>query len=554
MKENPAYNLLRDKVLALERQFARSSKAENELRRKEQELRLITDNLPGLVSYIDPSERYRFINLGGARWFGMSQEEIIGKPLKDILGETSYAMIKEYVAAALSGRHVRYESSLLPLKHGGPRWVIADCVPDIDETGKINGYFGLVFDITDRKNAEDLLKESEEHYRVLFEDSRDAIIITDGEGRIIDANKAAFNLLGYSKKEMFGQNMGTHYVDNSQLKALRQRMENYGFVKDFEVRLRKKDGTEIDCLSTANERRDAQGRLLRRQGIIRDITRQKKMVEQLNHQILRNQLILQNAIDGFLILNSEGHILEANSAAASILGYSPDEMRELTIADLEATSHSQEGAGGSPRDLCGGSDRLEMEFVCKDHRKITVEISISSVEQDGQELCFAFFHDITERKKTQQELLKRERKLKIQHRNLEEVNTALRVLLKKREEDKSNLEENVLSNIKGLVFPYLEKLKQARLDRNQMMYVSILESHLNDIVSPFAQKLSSQYFGFTPQEIRIASMVKEGLTNKEIAEILGTCVRTIAFHRENIRKKLGLKNKKANLETHLMSL
>ncbi|HQO78915.1 MAG TPA: LuxR C-terminal-related transcriptional regulator, partial [Thermodesulfobacteriota bacterium] len=233
---------------------------------------------------------------------------------------------------------------------------------------------------------------------------------------------------------------------------------------------------------------------------------------------------------------------------------SPDEMRELTIADLEATSHSQEGAGGSPRDLCGGSDRLEMEFVCKDHRKITVEISISSVEQDGQELCFAFFHDITERKKTQQELLKRERKLKIQHRNLEEVNTALRVLLKKREEDKSNLEENVLSNIKGLVFPYLEKLKQARLDRNQMMYVSILESHLNDIVSPFAQKLSSQYFGFTPQEIRIASMVKEGLTNKEIAEILGTCVRTIAFHRENIRKTLGLKNKKANLETHLMSL
>jgi DNA-binding CsgD family transcriptional regulator len=84
--------------------------------------------------------------------------------------------------------------------------------------------------------------------------------------------------------------------------------------------------------------------------------------------------------------------------------------------------------------------------------------------------------------------------------------------------------------------------------------VNILESNLNDIVSPFLNRLSSKYLKLTPTEIRVANLVKEGKTTKDIAEIMNLAKKTIDSYRENIRRKLGLKNKKTNLRTHLLSV
>jgi DNA-binding CsgD family transcriptional regulator len=136
----------------------------------------------------------------------------------------------------------------------------------------------------------------------------------------------------------------------------------------------------------------------------------------------------------------------------------------------------------------------------------------------------------------------------------ENVNTALRVLLKRREEDKAELEEKVLSNVRDLVLPYMERLRQTRLDANQMLCLDILESNLNDIISPFARKLSSKYLSLTPTEIRVANLVKEGKTTKEIAEFMHLSDKTIESHRNNVRKKLGIKGKKTNLRTRLLSI
>jgi DNA-binding NarL/FixJ family response regulator len=132
------------------------------------------------------------------------------------------------------------------------------------------------------------------------------------------------------------------------------------------------------------------------------------------------------------------------------------------------------------------------------------------------------------------------------------VNSALRVLLKRREDDKSDLEEKVLSNVKELVVPYVERLKKSGLDAKQGTYVNILESNLEEIVSPFVRKLSSTYLGLTPTEINVANLVKEAWDTKTIAESLNMSPRTVESHRQNIRKKLGLKNKKVNLRTHLL--
>ena len=160
----------------------------------------------------------------------------------------------------------------------------------------------------------------------------------------------------------------------------------------------------------------------------------------------------------------------------------------------------------------------------------------------------------TERNQAEEMLREKEKELELKTRNLEEVNTALKVLLKRRDEDKTELEEKVLSNLKELIVPYLEKLKKSGLDTRQKAYLRILQSNLNDIISPFSRRLSSKYLNFTPAEIQVANLVKHGRSIKEIAKMLNVSTRTIEFHRGNIRKKLSIKNKKANLRSHLLSI
>ena len=137
--------------------------------------------------------------------------------------------------------------------------------------------------------------------------------------------------------------------------------------------------------------------------------------------------------------------------------------------------------------------------------------------------------------------------------HLAEVNTALKVLLRQREDDKKELGENVLSNVKELISPYIDRLNKSRLSTTQKTLISIMASNLKNIISPFINKLSSGYFNLTPMEIKVANLVKEGKTNKEIAELLCLSKNTILFHRHNIRGKLRLKNKKINLRSHLLS-
>jgi len=161
--------------------------------------------------------------------------------------------------------------------------------------------------------------------------------------------------------------------------------------------------------------------------------------------------------------------------------------------------------------------------------------------------------EIEERKRTEQALREREAELEIKTNSLEEVNTALRVLLKRRDEDKEELEEKVLSNVKELVVPFLEKVKKGPLEPKQVAYMNILESNLGDIISPFLRNLSAKYVNLTPTEIHVADLIKEGRTTKEIGELMALSPRTIETHRKNMRKKLGIEKNKGNLRSHLLS-
>ncbi len=159
-----------------------------------------------------------------------------------------------------------------------------------------------------------------------------------------------------------------------------------------------------------------------------------------------------------------------------------------------------------------------------------------------------------ERKRIEQNLIKREKELEIKTMDLEETNVALRVLLKKRDEDKNELEKRLVLNAKGLIDPFLKKLKNSGLNDKQQGYVNIIEFNLTGITSPLMRGLSINHISLTPTEIQIANLVKFGKSTKEIALLLNLSSRTIEVHRNNIRKKINLTNKKINLRTYLQSL
>jgi DNA-binding NarL/FixJ family response regulator len=173
--------------------------------------------------------------------------------------------------------------------------------------------------------------------------------------------------------------------------------------------------------------------------------------------------------------------------------------------------------------------------------------------------------DITDRKRIEKQLKdyqehleklveERTKELRMKSLSLEEVNTALKVLLEQREKDKNELEDKILFNVRKLILPYCSSLKQRQLDDEQRTYLDVLETNLKNIISPFAKRLTSIHENFTPLEIKVADFIRDGKTVKEIAAAFGVSESAINLHRQHIRNKLGLNNQKINLRTYLLSL
>jgi DNA-binding CsgD family transcriptional regulator len=108
--------------------------------------------------------------------------------------------------------------------------------------------------------------------------------------------------------------------------------------------------------------------------------------------------------------------------------------------------------------------------------------------------------------------------------------------------------------VRELVLPYIENLKMTRIDSHQLNQLKILERNTNEIISPFLRTLSTKYPNLTPMEIKVINFIREGRTTKEMAALLNVSARTVEAHRDNIRKKMGLRNRKANLRSYLMAL
>ena len=147
-----------------------------------------------------------------------------------------------------------------------------------------------------------------------------------------------------------------------------------------------------------------------------------------------------------------------------------------------------------------------------------------------------------------------EEHLKVKQTELEEMNAALKVLIRNREEELLEHDRDILANVHQLILPYVEKLKLGSLDVQQQSQLNILESNLKTITSRFAQKLSSANVTLTPSLIQVADLIMKGLSNKEMASLLGVSIKSIETYRKRIRERLHLKNSKVNLRAYLIKM
>lgn len=422
-------------------------------------------------------------------------------------------------------------------------------------------------DATDRKNLK--IGEIEKKYSLLFEELRkseqekavildamtDLVLFLDTELKVIWANKAMREAFKLKPGELNGKHC---------YRALHGRSRACS-ICPAEKTLRTGKPHDVVDISSYKKNwvlrsypvRNDKGAISGVVEIVTDITERRRAEEALRLSEQKYRELFENANDIIFILDFKGRILSCNAAASSTYGYEPRQLPGLSLEKLLDRKYFpviRELVRKKGGELDAPSP-LELLTYTRTGETVWVEVNTRGVRENGKWVAIhGIARNISERKRMEEDLKKREQELEEKSKNLEEANTALKVLLKRREDDKTELEEKVICNVRELILPHIENLKITRIDSQQLNQLQILERNTNEIISPFLRTLSSKYPNLTPMEIKIINFIREGRTTKEMAILLRASPRTVDVHRDNIRKKLGLRNRKANLKSSLMAL
>ena len=271
--------------------------------------------------------------------------------------------------------------------------------------------------------------------------------------------------------------------------------------------------------------------------------------------------------NGISEIDHKGVSTYANDTICELWGYRRGDIIGRKVSDFLDQTNSEILNKQLNKRKSGGCESYELTWTRKNGQKVhTIMTPTPYFESSGRFLgSFAIITDISSLKSREQSLITAKEQLEsklekcladiiMKSQELNDVNTALKVLLRLRETDRSELEKNMILTVKELISPYLLKLQNGRLNKNDKEILWLVEMTLDDILSPLARRLGSKWLNLTPLEIQIANLIKHGKNTKEAASILNLSVQTIKTYRNRIRKKLGIANTKYNLRSFLLSL
>ena len=344
-------------------------------------------------------------NGGAENIFGHAQSDVIGQPLTLLMPKGSrehhlagLERVRSGGASRVMGRPVeltglRKDGSEFPLEMSLAQWQIPEGV----------FFTAVIRDISARKRVEEALREREEKYRGIFDESVAAIYIFANNNSFIDANHAALNLLGYEREELLRLRIAD--VDPDPAPAF-QEMEARGRLVNFEHQLRRKDGTLITVLNNSRPLSDRHGNSAGILSTLVDISERKQAELALQKRTEKYLALLQNASDGIHILDTEGRVIEASDSFCNMLGYSRSEVIGMHASQWDAHFSADEVRQVVADQL---SSKTRSEFETRHRRKdgsvFEVEVSGSAMELDGRPVLFNSSRDISERKRLHAQLM-----------------------------------------------------------------------------------------------------------------------------------------------------
>jgi diguanylate cyclase (GGDEF)-like protein/PAS domain S-box-containing protein len=276
-------------IQGIARDITDHKRAEDALRESEERYRAIVESsIDGIV--IVQGLIIMFVNEALYKMFGyQSADEIKGHEFREFVAPEYKDLMVERGLLREGGVEVPSQYEFKALRKDGTQFDAELSVTAIIYRGNVARQ-GIIRNVSERKRTEKALLESEERYRNIFEDSREAIYVSSREGKFIDVNQSTLDLFGYSREEMIGMNVLDIYVNPADRDKFQQEIEQKGSVKNYDVKFYRKNGTEMDCLLTSTVWKAIDGTVFGYQGIIRDITETKKVADQLRYLSLHDHL------------------------------------------------------------------------------------------------------------------------------------------------------------------------------------------------------------------------------------------------------------------------
>ena len=382
---------------------------------REERYRAILNEIEDGFYEVDLAGNFTFCNASMCGMLGYKTSEIMGMNYRAFMdGEGEKRVFEVFNRVYRSGEPEKdFDYELI--RKDGSRVPIEVSVSLIrGQSGRPVGFRGLARDIAARKRAEEALRKSEQKFRLIVENIRDIYFRCDLEGKLVMVSRSALTKMGYeSFDEIIGRPVSSLYVDPSQREQYLRTLHAQGYVDDFGVRLKKKDGSPIDVSVSSSFCYDDHGNPIGVEGIIRDITERKRMEEELRRSEARYRLMADNIRDLIWTMDLKMNLTYVSPSMQTMYGYSPEEARGSRFEKLLTPDSARKVLELYKiiRDLMkqktlsgrGFSETLVLEHVRKDGSTFWGETRVSiTVDGDGLIVGMqAVTRDITERKRAE---------------------------------------------------------------------------------------------------------------------------------------------------------